>query len=258
LPDVAIEAFDRPLRPDQYTYVETHAWWMGTYGAHSHLTEHYLRLWVPAAGDREWVLDRELTGKQEWLVGSAEEAADEGFDVRDIAPTGRFHAVHGRFDLEGDDGFCRASSSAPRGNWQVPTREFFARLPRDPDALAARLQGENPGRWFGPFAAGVTALRTCLAPADLRAALYAALARLPDVSTAEGVADIDGRLCLALVHDAGRTRTELLVSPADGQFAGERDTLRIDSRCGLRAGTVISSTAVRTAVVDAPGAHPTR
>jgi hypothetical protein len=48
----------------------------------------------------------------------------------------------------------------------------------------------------------------------------------------------------------GRTRTELMISPADGQFAGERDTLRMDSRCGLPSGTVISSTAVRTAVVD--------
>ena len=87
-------------------------------------------------------------------------------------------------------------------------------------------------------------------PADLRTALYLALAGLPDVTAAEGVPDVDGRQCVALVHDAGRTRTELLVTPEDGQFAGERDTLRIDSRCGLRSGTVISSTAVRTAVVD--------
>jgi hypothetical protein len=257
LPDVAIEAFDRPLRPDQYFYVETHAWWMGTYRAHSHLTEHVLRQWVPASADREWVLDRRLTGQQEWLIGSAEQAADEGFDLRDIAPVGRFTAAHGRFD-KSDEGFCGTSTDAPRGNWQVPTREFFATLPLDPDVLRTRLEHENPGNWFGPFTAGVTALRTCLVPADLRAVLYLALARLPDVSAAEGVADVDGRQCLALVHDAGRTRTELLVSPEDGQFAGERDTLRMDSRCGLRAGTVISSTAVRTAVVDEPGAYPER
>jgi hypothetical protein len=257
LPDVAIEAFDRPLRPDQYTYVETHAWWMGTFLAHSHLTEHYLRQWIPATIEREWVLDRELSGKQEWLIGSGEQAAEEGFDLRDIAPVGRFRAAHGRFGTA-DDGFCGTAANPPRGNWQVPTREFFALLPRDPEALRTRLRDENPGGWFGPFAAGVTALRTCLVPADLRAALYLALARLPDVTAAEGVVDVDGRQCLALVHDAGRTRTELLVSPDDGQFAGERDTLRIDSRCGLRAGTVISSTAVCTAVVDEAGAYPER
>ncbi len=255
MPDVAIEAFDRPLRPDQYTYVATHAWWMGTYRTHSHLTEHLLRQWIPARNDREWVLDRELTGRQEWLVGSAEGAEEDGFDLRDIAPVGRFRAMHGRFDAA-DGGFCGPSAGVPRGSWQAPTREFFASLPRDPATLRTRLENENPGTWFDPFTAAVTVLRTCLVPADLRAALYLALARLPDVIASEGVADVDGRLCLALVHDAGRTRTELLVSPEDGQFAGERDTLRVDSRCGLRAGTVISSTAVHTAVVDGPGALP--
>jgi hypothetical protein len=259
LPDLSIEASDRPMGPDQYTYVETHAWWLGTFGSHSHLTEHRLRQWVPARGDREWVLERELTGEQQWLVGSAEQAADDGFDLRDVAPVGRFRAVHGLFHLGGgddDEGFCGTPMGAPRGNWQAPTREFFALLPRDPDALHARLREENPGDWFGPFTAGVTVLRTCLVPADLRAPLYLALARLPDVTAAEGVDDLDGRRCLALVHDAGRTRTELMISPEDGQFAGERDTLRMDSRCGLRAGTVISSTAAHTAVVDTEGDLP--
>lgn len=255
LPDLAIEASDRPLRSDQYVYVETHAWWLGTFGRHSHLSEHRLRQWVPARGDREWVLERELTGRREWLVGSAEEAADEGFDLRDVAEVGRFRAAHGRFH-DSAEGFCGMSTDAPRGNWQAPTREFFARLPRDPAALHDRLLGENPGNWFGPFTAGVTVLRTCLVPADLRSMLYRAMARLPDVTAVEGVENVDGHQCLALVRDAGHTRTELMISPADGQFAGERDTLRTDSRCGLTAGTVISSTAVRTAVVDTEGHTP--
>ena len=58
------------------------------------------------------------------------------------------------------------------------------------------------------------------------------------------------------MHDAGRTRTELMIDPAHGQFAGERDTLRADSRSGLRAGMVISTTAVRVAVVNRAGSLP--
>ena len=54
------------------------------------------------------------------------------------------------------------------------------------------------------------------------------------------------------MHDVGRTRTELMIDPEHGQFAGERDTLRAESRCGLRAGTVISSTAVTVSVTDGP------
>ncbi len=261
MPDLPIAASDRPLRSDQYVYVETHAWWLGTQGPYQYLAEHRLRKWVPAAADREWVLEREVTGAQRWLAGSAEQAVAEGYDLRPAVPVGRFRARHGAFetlmdeDGEAGDRPC-APPPRPRGSWQTPTREFFTRLPRDPEALVHRLREENTGSWFGPFAAGVTALRTCLVPADLRAALCLALACLPGVRAAECVANVDGVACLALVHDAGRTRTELMLSPADGQFAGERDTVRTGSRTGLAAGTVISSTAVRTAVVDEAGAIP--
>lgn len=264
--DLAIEASDRPLRPDQYVYVETHAWWMGTFGRHTHLTEHRVRQWIPARTDREWLLVRELTGAQQWLIGSAEEAADDGFELQDVGPTGRFVGRHGRFELGGDlddlgndhggvDPPC-APTPPRRGNWQTPTPSFFAELPRDPDDLRARLVQENPGSWFGPFAAAVNVLRTTLVPAALRESLYGALLGLPDVTRADGALDVDGRECIAVVHDAGRTRTELLVTPQDGQFAGERDTLRMDSRCGLTAGTVISTTAVRTCAVDGFGDEP--
>jgi hypothetical protein len=208
------------------------------------------------------VLERELTGAQTWLTGSAEAAAAEGFDLRDVAPVGRFRAPHGEFDTSvetGEDELsdtpCARNGTPRRGNWQSPTVGFLHRLPRDPAALLERLREDNPGSWFGPFAAAVTALRTTLVPAELRAAFYRALTALPGVSLRDAV-NVDGHACLAIVHDIGRTRTELMVDPADGQFAGERDTLRSDSRCGLPAGTVISSTAVRTAVVDAVGERP--
>jgi hypothetical protein len=260
LPDLAIEASDRPVRPDQYVFVETHAWWLGTFGPHNHLSEHRLRQWVPARAEREWLLVREVTGKRNWLIGSAEEAAADGYDPDDIGPVGRFVAPYGEFDLSanGERGAerCAPARQNRRGSWQAPTAEFLTRLPLDPDALRTKLQEDNPGSWFGPFAAAVTALRTCLVPAMLRTALYSALAGLPAVTVTERVRNVDGRDCIALVHDAGRTRTELMIDPAGGQFAGERDTLRMDSRCGLTAGTVISSTAVGTAVVDSLGQHP--
>ncbi|GAA0947073.1 hypothetical protein [Pseudonocardia zijingensis] len=266
--ELAIAVSDRPMAPHQYRFVETHAWWLGTFGPHQHLTEHRLRQWIPAQPEREWVLERELTGAQTWLTGSAEEAREDGFDLYDLAPVGRFRARYGEFDtvpdpdldldLGGDLGsaFCPRPRPPRRGSWQSPTPEFLGRLPRDPAALLDRLREENPGSWFGPFAAAVTALRTALVPAELRSAFFRALTALPGVSFTDDARNVDGHECLALVHDAGRTRTELFLDPADGQFAGERDTLRTDSRAGLRAGTVISTTAVRTAVVDAEGELP--
>jgi hypothetical protein len=256
--DLAIAVSDRPMAPDQYRYVETHAWWLGTFGPHQHITEHRLRQWVPARPEREWVLDRELTGAQTWLTGSAQEATDDGFDLRGVAPIGRFRARYGEFRTDGGaepDHLC-GPVTPRRGSWQSPTPQFIQELPLDPAALLARLREDNPGSWFGPFAAAVTTLRTALVPAGLRSAFYCALTGLEGVDVNERVPNVDGHACLAIVHDAGRTRTELLIDPADGQFAGERDTLRSASRCGLPEGTVISTTAVRTAVVDAPGELP--
>ena len=94
----AIAVSDRSMAPHQYRFVETHAWWLGTFGPHQHLTEHRLRQWIPAQPDREWVLERELTGAQTWLTGSAEEAREDGFDLHDVAPVGRFRARYGAFD----------------------------------------------------------------------------------------------------------------------------------------------------------------
>jgi len=261
--DLAVAVADPPVTSSQYRYVETHAWWLGTFGLHHYLSEQRLRQWVPAHPDRDWVLERELTGAHTWLTGSAAAARDEGFDLSALVPTGRFRAPHGEFDATARDelahrelGRCTPGRRPPRGNWQSPTLQFFQRLPRDPATLLGRLRADNPGSWFSPFTAAVTALRTGLVPAELRGALYRALTGLPGVSVAEHVYNIDGQDCLALVHEAGRTRTELMIDPVHGQFAGERDTLRADSRSGLRSGTVISTTAVRVAVVDRAGARP--
>ena len=253
--DLVIATSDDPVGPDQYRFVATDAWWLGSFGVHQHLSEHRLRTWIPARPERDWMLDRELTGRQRWLTGSAEQAGADGFELHDVAPAGVFRAPYGEFHLE-RDGWCIEPTPRRRGSWQSPTPEFLARLPRDPAALLARLQADNPGRWASPFSSAVDALRTCLVPAELRGVLYRALTGLHGVHLEPEPIETGDRACLVLVHDAGRTRTELRIDKADGQFAGERDTLRADSRCGLPAGTLITETAVRTAVVDELGQLP--
>ncbi|WP_345419781.1 hypothetical protein [Pseudonocardia xishanensis] len=259
MPDLPVRTSDEPLAPEAYRYIATHAWWMGTFydeegDCHAHLSEHLLQQWTPAAQDADWLLDRVVTGRVTWLAGSAERAADSGFDLADHWPVGRFRAPFGDF-------YADLNETAPRrpsGDWATPTPAFVALLPRDPAALRARLEEDAPpGRTYtGPFRSAVDALRSCMLPADLRAALYAALLQLPEVAFVDEVKDLDGNLCHALVHDLGPTRTELLVDPVDGQYAGERDTLRRASPCGLVEGTVIAETSVRTAVVPSIGAPP--
>ena len=252
----AVRTADRPLGPDQYRYVATRGWWLGSFatsdGLLLHLTEQWVRQWIPARPERDWLLDRAVTGRVRWLTGSAAEAEAEGFDLADAVPTGHYRAAHGDF---------YAALDGPRrrpGSWHAPTPEFLARLPRDPEALLARLRADGPeGRTASqPFARAVGALRSGLVPADLRAVLYGTLVTLPAVSVKDQVTDLDGNTRLALVHDDGPTRTELLIDPADGRFAGECDTLRTPSRLGLATGTVVLCTTVSDAVVEALGDLP--
>src|SRR4051794_14435159 len=74
---------------------------MGSFGTSAgmllHLTEQWIRQWVPAHPERDWLLDREVTGRVHWLTGSAHEAEAEGFDLADAVPTGRYRAAHGDF-----------------------------------------------------------------------------------------------------------------------------------------------------------------
>lgn len=257
VPDVPVVASDEAIGPEQYRYVATHAWRLGTFATngtvHAHLAEHLVTQWVPARPDRDWLLEHRVTGAVRWLTGSEDRARAAGFDPRDGVPIGRFRAPWGDFHAEQEG---RLPGRRAQG-WHAPTPTFLAALPHDPVELLDRLCTDNPpSRYSGPFVAAAGALRTCLVPAELRTALYRALALLPAVKVVEDVSDLDGRSRLALVHDDGPTRTELLVDPSDGQYAGERDTLRRDSRCGLRTGTVISTTAVRTRVVDELGAVP--
>jgi hypothetical protein len=256
--ELAVRTTDRPLRPDQYRYLATRGWWMGSVNTREglllYLSEQRIREWVPARPEREWLLDREVTGRVQWLTGSAEEAADAGFDLAAAVPTGRYRAAHG-------DYYAELNDLAPRrraGSWHAPTPEFLARLPRNPAALLARLRADGPeGRVAAqPFARAAGALRSGLVPADLRAALYMALTGLPAVHVDRHAADLEGNPRLALVHEAGPTRTELLVDPADGTFAGECDTVRGGSRLGLAPGTVVLCTAVTSGVVDGPGQAP--
>lgn len=254
----AVRTADRPLSPDQYRYIATRGWWMGSFGTSTglllHLTEQWIRQWVPARPERDWLLDREVTGRVHWLTGSAAEADDEGFDPAAGVPTGRFRAAHGDFYAGLDD-----LPERPRpGSWHAPTPAFLDRLPREPHSLLRCLNADGPeGRTASqPFARAVGALRSGLVPADLRAALYAALVELPAVEVDEHATDCEGNPRLALVHDDGPTRTELIVDPIDGAFAGERDTLRTPSRLGLSAGTVVLCTSVSTHVVDTLGGLP--
>ena len=273
--DLAVAVSDPPVTPGQYRYVETHAWWLGTLRAAPvprRAPAAAVGAGAPGAG-----LAAGARADRRAAPGSParpRQAREDGFDLRDVAPDRPVPGPHGAFDADAGDehadddaatlppttGGGRAAArrhAAARELAVTDRRVLPAAAARPGSACWSGCVEDNPGSWFSPFAAAVTALRTGLVPAALRGrAVPGADRPARRSSVAEHMPNIDGRDCLALVHDAGRTRTELMIDPSDGQFAGERDTLRADSRCGLPAGTVISTTAVRVAVVDRAGLRP--
>lgn len=254
-----IGASDPAQGPTQFRYVGTHAWWMASTSVNqqsfSYLAENLLETWVPADQKQDWLWRRDVTGKRKWLQGTEEQARAAGYPIDDAAwPEGEWRAPCG-------DWFAKDEGKQPcadPGSWQRPTPEFLAGLPRDPDQLFNRLKADAPENKRGHaeiLVYAADALRSGLIPADLRAALYRALGKLPGLEITEQVANLDGRKGTAYGVNDGNIRQEIIVDPATGEFIGERETAAKDLD-GLPAGTVMTYTSVTTSIVDTMGTRP--
>ena len=253
-----VHAADPALGPTQFRYVGTHAWWMATtvHGqTFSYLAENLLETWVPADQTREWLWRRDVTGARKWVQGTEEQARAAGVPVDEAGwPEGEWRAPCGDF-FATEEG---KQPCAEPGSWSHPTPDFLAGLPRDPDQLFKRLKTDAPANKRGDaevLVYAADALRSGLIPADLRAALYRALGKLPGLEITEQVANLDGRKGTAYGISDGNLRQEIIVDPTTGEFIGERETAARDLD-GLPAGTVMTYTSVTTALVDSMGTRP--
>lgn len=255
-----IHASDPALKPGQYRYVGTHAWWMSSTvlgnKSFSYLAENLFETWVPADQSQEWLLSRRETGARKWVRGSEAEAEAAGIPITDNTGglNGERRARCGDFYVA-DEG--KQPCTVP-GTWAKPTPEFLAGLPRDPQRLYDRLRKDAPQNSRGDAELLVyvaDALRSGLIPADLRAAMYRALGKLPGLEITDKLANLDGRSGIAYGMNDGTTRQEIIVDPDTGAFIGERETLARDTD-GMAAGTVMSYSSVTSAVVDAMGVRP--
>jgi hypothetical protein len=247
---------DEPLAPGQYRYVVTHAWWMATMDEYSYLAENLLETWIPADEKQEWLWRRDVTGARKWVAGTEEAARKAGFPIDEAGwPEGEWRAPCG-------DWFAEEEGREPcetKGSWQVPDEEFLASLPRDTQALYDRLRADTGGKGQDPdlemvvYVADV--LRSGQVPADLRAALYRVLTKVPGLEITEQMANLDGVHGTAYGISAHGQRHDVIVDPETGQFIGERQVTE-EGFENIPAGTITEYTSVMTATVSGMGVRP--
>jgi hypothetical protein len=147
----------------------------------------------------------------------------------------------------------------------------LAALPTDPDALLRWAYGQAESITGG----GVTdhgdvylqfehMLRSNVLPPDLQAAVYRALAQVPNVSVE--TIEVFGRPALALVQAESWLRQELLLDPETYAYRGERSTVVRDATISpekagnatgeVKRGSYVISERVTAAIVDKPGERP--
>ena len=146
----------------------------------------------------------------------------------------------------------------PAGIFAGSDRSYpeMASMPTDPtellDFVYNNLTGGNPPDEQA-FVDICDHLSTGVVPAELRAAMFEALARIPGVYVAEGEATVDGRTGVAIGRktNSDSESHQLIIDPATGLLIGTRSVQLID-RQFVPAGTRGNVTLETTVVDQAP------
>ncbi len=232
----AIRTSDPVVEPGQYLKITTKAVYSATGDDGTYLESEDGYMYVPANYDDDWVWVRPpSTVVQTFGPGSEKQAAE---DHKTTPPTEMVRAAKG--------GFYNGR----------PMNFGLDGLPRDPQQLLNYIYRTTAGQGVSPDGEALVfiadTLRTGVVPADLRAALYRALAGIPGVTITDTEATLDGRTGVGFGRDESNgLRQEIIIDPTSGMMIGEREIVtRAGVLPGVPAGTVEGSTSVSTSIVD--------
>lgn len=266
----ALKSPDEPLADGEYHYLASHSWDMASAktsdGKPLGVLMHSLRqTWIPKQRSAEW-LQRDSTLDWKWVLGSEELARADGDNgllgslkhaVRESrGPCGDYPDYHVLGGTPDDGKPC----DERRGSWQTPAPLFLANLPLGPETLYAELWAAAGGSAPEALDLAASVLSSPETPHALRAALYQALPRLPDLEITENTANLAGQTGVALGVVANSfLREDIIIDPDTGRFIGRRSVLLKpggDFYEGLPAGTAIEFTAFVTGTVSGSGVEP--
>ena len=160
-------------------------------------------MWVPYDRADTWVFD------------------EESHRLRNISVDGLKYAG-------GEKHHVWTSKGGASTNWHGYSKyqdaSWYASLPRDPERLLKTLlkggPSYDPREHYEELYLAVTPILTSgLAPADIRAALFRALAKEPQVRIVDGVTHVDGKAAIALRMGYAQ---EMLFDRETGQYIGNQ------------------------------------
>ncbi|NQX36443.1 CU044_5270 family protein [Herbiconiux sp. VKM Ac-2851] len=236
-----IEASDPVVGLGQYLRITTNAVYSastgdGAGGFTSFLDGSRDELYVPYDRQGDWV----------WMRHAREPV--QTFGPASEAFAAEMHALE-------EDELLRAPAGTFYGGSPTEISGDYDALPRNPNQLLNAIyaktltQGQSPDGAALVWIADV--LRNGTVPAELRAALYQAAARIPGVTITDQQASLDGTTGIAIgrVEPSTNIRQDIIIDPDTGQFIGERE-ISLVANNGLPAGTPSESTTVSITVVD--------
>lgn len=236
----SIASADPVVSPGQYLVTHRTEGALGVWEDFAYMDNRRSALYIPADRSETWIEENQWLPAGE-IFGDATKAQAEIDDFWSSTGLGDVRLYEGQAGV-----FAGHDRSHPE----------FATMPTDPaellDYVYNNLTGQNP-RDEQAFQDICDHLSTGVVPADLRAAMYGALAQIPGVYLAEGEATLDGRTGVAIGRDlhSDSYSYQLLIDPATGLLIGTR-TVQLDEGDFIPAGTVGTVTLETTVVDSAP------
>jgi hypothetical protein len=235
---------DAPIPPGQFRQISIQMSRIDPFGTNPRLRATVLTRfdrWIPAAPTTQHLTQVTENVKVDFATPEAREAA------RTQAPY-LFERPRPKFNLTACSGFVSVAKSSRlptplcKPSWRVPTADFLARQPRDPDALLAALR--NDSAWGGAgmepdrraFLNLSTALDSGFVPADLRAALYQAARKIPGIQLLGEVVTLDGRRGRAIGLTENGYRQDIIISDSNGEYVGYRMVVTQDGPGPINGG----------------------
>lgn len=249
--DLASRVVERPVGPGQFRYVRSRYVGITVGSEKAYTTDMVDEQWIPADRRDEWMLKFTINSVN-WLEGHEGEGKPDSGPFKNGE---EFRGKCGKYSYFAETYPDRCTSAS----FHNPTPEFIAALPKDPKELLAKLKEDSRTGDAGALRSAREALQSGQYPAEVRATMFRALALLPGLVVTDKRANLDGKEGVALGMKYFDDFTEIIIDPVNGDFIGGRETVAEDlpeEKGGLEKGTVRSSSAVTSKVVDSLGARP--